>query len=129
MNKALFASLLVLALVSPSLSAAQTGKLAVLPTGSMAPTIPATGATINYETRPFSAVKVGDIILFRRAGQAIGQDGKCYEFGVVVHRVTQIISFANGEVALRTKGDANKRGDAGYVCAGDYIGVMTGIAR
>jgi signal peptidase I len=68
----------------------------VVRSGSMAPTIP-TGSIVFYKKRAASKVKVGDIIVFAKPGQA---DEK------VTHRVYQIGNGTNGRYFI-TKGDAN----------------------
>jgi signal peptidase I len=68
----------------------------VVRSGSMAPTIP-TGSVVFYHRLAASKVKVGQIIVFDRPGQA-GER--------VTHRVYKISSDATGRY-FQTKGDAN----------------------
>jgi signal peptidase I len=68
----------------------------VVRSGSMSPTIP-TGSVVFYHQVPASKVKVGQIIVFARPGQA-GER--------VTHRVYKISADTNGRY-FETKGDAN----------------------
>lgn len=93
----ILATLVVLALVATTVGPKLLPYQAlVVRSGSMAPTIP-TGSIVFYEKRDASKVKVGDIIVFAKPGQA---DEK------VTHRVYQIGNGATGRYFI-TKGDAN----------------------
>ena len=69
----------------------------VVRSGSMEPTIP-TGSVVFYRKVDAAKVKVGDVIVFAKPGQA---DEK------VTHRVYQISRDPNGGRYFTTKGDAN----------------------
>jgi signal peptidase I len=69
----------------------------VVRSGSMEPAIP-TGSVVFYRKIDADKVKVGDVIVFAKPGQA---DEK------VTHRVYQISRDANGGRYFTTKGDAN----------------------
>ena len=103
-------------------STAFAGTFAILPTGSMHPAISAKGALVSYEPCAFAQVKAGDIILFKRPGFSHG-----FAFSVVCHRVVKVVKFASGDTALVTKGDNNSSKYPGYVCAEDFVGVVTSI--
>ena len=68
----------------------------VVRSGSMAPTIP-TGSVVFYTKRAAAKVKVGNIIVFSKPGNATEK---------VTHRVYKIGTGANGRY-FTTKGDAN----------------------
>lgn len=78
----------------------------VVRSGSMSPTIP-TGSVVFYTKRAASKVKVGDVIVFAKPGQA---DEK------VTHRVFQIGNSSTGRYFV-TKGDANGAPDGWRVPA------------
>jgi signal peptidase len=78
----------------------------VVRSGSMAPTIP-TGSVVFYRKRDAAKVKVGDVIVFAKPGQA---DEK------VTHRVYQIGDSSTGRYFV-TKGDANGAPDGWRVPA------------
>jgi signal peptidase I len=87
----------------------------VVRSGSMSPTIP-TGSIVFYKKIDAAKVKVGDVIVFAKPGQA---DEK------VTHRVFQIGSSSTGPFFV-TKGDANGAPDdwripavgTGWIAAG-----------
>lgn len=68
----------------------------VVRSGSMSPTIP-TGSVVFYQQVAAGHVKVGDVIVFDRPGQASER---------VTHRVVRIATGQNGRYFV-TKGDAN----------------------
>lgn len=68
----------------------------VVRSGSMSPTIP-TGSVVFYKKVNAASVKVGDVIVFDKPGQANEK---------VTHRVYKISNGANGRY-FTTKGDAN----------------------
>lgn len=91
------ATVVVLALVATTLGPRLLPYQAlVVRSGSMAPTIP-TGSIVFYTKRDAAKVKVGDIIVFAKPGQANEK---------VTHRVYQIGNGTNGRYFI-TKGDAN----------------------
>jgi signal peptidase len=79
----------------------------VVRSGSMSPTIP-TGSVVFYRKIDAAKVKVGDVIVFAKPGQA---DEK------VTHRVFQISRDPNGGRYFTTKGDANGTPDSWRVPA------------
>jgi len=78
----------------------------VVRSGSMAPTIP-TGSVVFYTQEPAANVKVGQIIVFDRPGQANER---------VTHRVYKIVNGPTGRY-FQTKGDANGAPDAWQIPA------------
>jgi signal peptidase I len=68
----------------------------VVRSGSMSPTIP-TGSIVFYTKEDAAKVKVGDVIVFNKPGQANEK---------VTHRVVKVSTGANGRF-FTTKGDAN----------------------
>jgi signal peptidase len=68
----------------------------VVRSGSMSPTIP-TGSLVFYRSRPAAKVRIGDVIVFTRPGQA-GER--------VTHRVYEVGTSPSGRYFV-TKGDAN----------------------
>ncbi len=86
--------------------------ITVLPTGSMEPTLHG-GDVLTVEAVPFSALRVGDIIVFRTL-----------KFGLIVHRIVEI---RRGK--LWTKGDANFRRDSFWVMPSHVVGRVRGVRR
>lgn len=83
-------------------------------TGSMEPTIP-TGALLLTKQIDIGQIKLGDIICFRTQEAAIWGE-------IVTHRVVELMELENGEVLLRTQGDANFVADGYMVTRGNLIG-------
>lgn len=83
-------------------------------TGSMEPTIP-TGALLVTKQVDISQIELNDIVCFRTQEAAIW--GK-----IVTHRVVELLELENGEVLLRTQGDANLVADGYMVTQGNLIG-------
>lgn len=79
--------------------------------GSMMPTIPI-GSVVAAKSVEASAIKVGDIIVFRTG---TGADK------VVTHRVIEV-SNDSGALSFRTAGDANANPDANPVLAENVVG-------
>lgn len=91
------ASLVALALVAVTLGPRVLPYQAlVVRSGSMSPTIP-TGSIAFYHREPAAKVRVGDIIVFQKPGEATEK---------VTHRVYKIGSGPTGPYFV-TKGDAN----------------------
>ncbi|MER3601127.1 MAG: signal peptidase I [Nitrososphaerota archaeon] len=96
----------------------------VVASGSMEPTLhggpywsfPDLIIISGKQLAPFSSVKVGDIIVFRKPCVLPG--GQCPE-EVIVHRV---VGIEGG--GLRTKGDNNAAPDPWVVTSSDYIGLV-----
>jgi signal peptidase len=78
----------------------------VVRSGSMSPNIP-TGSVVFYRPIQASEVKVGDVIVFNRPGDASER---------ITHRVYAIQSGSNGKYFI-TKGDANGDPDPWHVPA------------
>jgi signal peptidase I len=78
---------------------------------SMQPTI-MVGATVSYEQVPFSELKVGDIIVFKRPGDNM----------LIIARITGIL--AEG---LETKGDNNPDPYSYNITATEYVGKIVRI--
>jgi signal peptidase I len=93
----------------------------ILPTGSMEPTFNE-DYYILVEYRPFTSLRVGQIIVYRC--EPFDIEGKTYD--TVVHRVWRISS--GGSVVI-TKGDANKRIDRELITESMLVGVVTGWVR
>ena len=101
------ASLVALALLTVSIGPRFLPYQAlVVRSGSMAPTIP-TGSIVFYTKKDAADVKVGDIIVFDKPGQANEK---------VTHRVVEIGNGTTGRY-FTTKGDANGAPDAWRVPA------------
>ena len=83
-------------------------------TGSMEPEIP-TGVFILTEETDIAAVEVGEIVCFRSKSPAMM--GK-----TITHRVIDVFQGAQGEVLLKTKGDANPTYDEYYVTEENLVG-------
>lgn len=83
-------------------------------TGSMEPQIPV-GSLLLCQDTEIDAVEVDDIVCFySQEGQLQGK--------VITHRVTYILTGADGQLLLETKGDANAVADVQYVTAENLIG-------
>lgn len=94
------AAVLALALAAAGLIAAAvtTGHhLETVVTGSMQPVIPI-GAMVMTERVPAAQLRTGDIIAFPQP---------CTASRIIVHRIVHDELDASGQVAVRTKGDAN----------------------
>jgi signal peptidase I len=78
---------------------------------SMQPAIKV-GATVSYEQVPFSELKVGDIIVFKRPG----------DNALILGRITQVL--AEG---LQIKGDNNPSPYSYNVTATEYVGKIVRI--
>lgn len=83
-------------------------------TGSMEPTIPVGSLLITRQADIFD-IHIDDIVCFRTQEADIW--GK-----IVTHRVTDVISMADGSRLLETKGDANLIADGYYVSADNLVG-------
>lgn len=83
-------------------------------TGSMEPTIPTGALMISHET-DIETIQVGDIICFQTQEAEIW--GK-----IITHRVVEVLKGADGDVLLRTQGDANLVADGYFVTRGNMIG-------
>lgn len=83
-------------------------------TGSMEPQIPV-GSLLWCQDTQIDAVAVDDIVCFySQEGQMQGK--------VITHRVIRILTGADGQLLLETKGDANAVADIQYVSAENLIG-------
>lgn len=114
-NLAGLALLLVLVLpfvlyAVPQVAGADQGY--VVTSGSMEPTFSA-GDVILVESAPPKSVSEGDVVTFERSG----------EEGPTTHRVVEVV-MAEGELAFRTKGDANEDPDTELVNAGEIEGTV-----
>jgi signal peptidase I len=78
---------------------------------SMQPTI-MVGATVSYEQVPFSELKVGDIIVFKRPGDNM----------LIIARITRILTEG-----LETKGDNNPDPYSYNITATEYVGKIVRI--
>lgn len=83
-------------------------------TGSMEPTIPV-GALLVTKQADIQQIQLNDIVCFRTQEAEIW--GK-----VVTHRVVELLNLENGEILLRTQGDANLVADGYMVTKGNLIG-------
>lgn len=87
----------------------------VVLSGSMEPALP-TGSVVFVEhTRP-EDIKPGDIMMF---GHPLKPPS---EHVIVTHRVTEITRDANGNLAFKTKGDANENEDPWTVTLNYVLG-------
>ena len=86
-------------------------------TGSMEPEIPAGAILINKKT-DINHIKENDIICFVARVEEIR--GK-----VITHRVTEVLTDAQGNIYLETRGDANLVTDQYYVDEDNLIGRVT----
>lgn len=86
-------------------------------TGSMEPEIP-TGAILINKKTDISHIKENDIVCFVARVEAIR--GK-----VITHRVTEVLTDAQGRIYLETRGDANLVTDQYYVDEDNLIGRVT----
>ena len=107
-------SMLALAALLASLivSAHAEMVLGVKPTGSMVPTLDHRNVLHVDDRAEFSALKVGDIIVYRHP-----------KVGLVVHRVREVRA---GKVW--TKGDNNARRDDVWVTPREFVGLVTRIS-
>lgn len=87
-------------------------------TGSMEPDIP-TGSFILVQQRDPSALKVGDVILFRSKDPTVPDQMN------VSHQIVRIEPDQNGKTAFYTKGTANPSEDNYPTYAEDIVGVVT----
>lgn len=94
----------------------------VAPTGSMKPTIDE-NCYILIEKRPWSKLKVGDIIIFKRS-IAFSFEGK--DYWTTCHRVH---SMKPDGTSCLTKGDANDSIDLQLITEKEYLGTVIGILR
>jgi len=88
----------------------------VVSSGSMEPVLKVNDVLIVRDGGSFDDLKVGEIIVFDRPE---GGDR------VIVHRVVEIIEDRDGEIIIRTKGDANPSSIPGTdfpITGEDYIG-------
>lgn len=86
-------------------------------TGSMEPEIPAGAILINKKT-DISHIKENDIVCFvARVEEIRGR--------VITHRVTEVLTDAQGNIYLETRGDANLVTDQYYVDESNLIGRVT----
>lgn len=114
--------LLLLMRASSALGLGAPASIYVVASGSMEPTLhggpywsfPDLIVIQGKQIAPFSSVKVGDIIVFKRPCGAY--EGSCPD-EVIVHRVVQVL-----DMGLRTKGDNNVAPDPWIVTNSDYIG-------
>jgi signal peptidase len=90
-------------------------------TGSMEPEIPV-GALILTKQVDISDVEIGDIVCFRsKSPTMLGK--------TITHRVIDIFGGAQGEILLRTQGDANTSYDEYYVTSDNLVGRVTWRSR
>ena len=83
-------------------------------TGSMEPEIP-TGVFILTEETDIAAVEVGEVVCFRsKSPMMMGK--------TITHRVVDVFQGAQGEILLKTKGDANPTYDEYYVTEENLVG-------
>lgn len=83
--------------------------------GSMEPTL-AVGDVLLFDACDGTEVREGDIVVFRAPYGT-------YEGRFVTHRVTEVSVSGDGEVLIRTKGDAASGQDSWTLTAGDIVGV------
>ena len=83
-------------------------------TGSMEPTIPI-GALLVTKQADIQQIQLNDIVCFRTQEAEIW--GK-----IVTHRVVELLNLENGEILLRTQGDANLVADGYMVTKSNLIG-------
>ncbi|GAI94887.1 unnamed protein product, partial [marine sediment metagenome] len=81
--------------------------------GSMSPAMGSGDVVVVTQIDP-SELKVGDIIVYRRADDSND---------IVSHRVVDVID--DGELSFRTKGDANEDPDPYLVGSSDVVGKVT----
>lgn len=86
-------------------------------TGSMEPEIP-TGAILINKKTDISHIRENDIVCFIAKVEEIR--GK-----VITHRVTEVLTDAQGNIYLETRGDANLATDQYYVDEENLIGRVT----
>lgn len=85
----------------------------VVLSGSMEPTLPR-GSVAFVEPRPPEAVDVGDILTYRHPERPRR---------LVTHRVVEVVR-EDGDLAFRTKGDANDAADRWLVPASNVVGTV-----
>lgn len=86
-------------------------------TGSMEPTMPV-GSLLLCQQTDIDNIAVNDIVCFHSMdSQMLGK--------IITHRVIQVLTGADGQLLLETKGDANAAADIQYVTAGNLIGKVT----
>ncbi len=83
-------------------------------TGSMEPTMPV-GTLLLCRQTPIEQIQQGDIVCYQATDEA--RAGK-----IITHRVVEVCIDANGEVLLKTKGDANVAADSDLVSQTNLIG-------
>lgn len=86
-------------------------------TGSMEPTMPV-GTLLLCRQTPIEQIQQGDIVCYQATDEA--RAGK-----IITHRVVEIRTDANGEILLKTKGDANVAADSDLVKQTNLIGKVT----
>ncbi len=101
---ALVISLLMFILIVPVFF---SGRVAVVLTGSMEPTLPQGSLAFTMPVKP-KEIEIDDIIVFIRPGT--------YPEVTTSHRVVEIVS-TDGELSFRTKGDANDEPDPSITLA------------
>ncbi|MFI3228271.1 MAG: signal peptidase I [Clostridia bacterium] len=83
-------------------------------TGSMEPTIPVNAMLISKET-DIESIQLSDIVCFESQEE--------YLQGIIItHRVIDILQDEQGEIVLRTKGDANSVEDSYLVSEDNLVG-------
>jgi signal peptidase len=83
-------------------------------TGSMEPSIPEGALTLTKQT-DIQDIEIGDIICFRsKSPTMIGK--------TITHRVIDVFQGAQGEILLKTQGDANTSYDEYYVTSDNLVG-------
>ncbi|WP_439026236.1 signal peptidase I [Haloarchaeobius sp. DT45] len=86
----------------------------VVLTGSMEPAISPGDVVVVSKVNP-ETVAVGDVIVYTRSGQDVP----------TTHRVLEVTETEQGQLAFRTKGDANEDPDSRLVPASNLIGAVT----
>lgn len=86
-------------------------------TGSMEPTMPV-GTLLLCRQTPIEQIQQGDIICYQATDAA--KTGK-----IITHRVVEVYTNADGEILLKTKGDANVVADSDLVRQTNLIGRVT----